>query len=165
MQFQQWLCENELIGRSTLYHGTAGDFDSFDLSFAGERDYGDYGIGVYLSPSATLARMYAYNASKRRSQPPLILKVEHHLQRTANFDDPEFQKQVAAETGAPFPKKLSAGGKQTRPKEESEAITRYLVSQGYDSATAYGGKEIVAYDPSKLQIVDKADPERASYWV
>jgi len=165
MQFRQWLCENEFTGRRIIYHGTAGDFESFDLDFAGERDYGDYGIGIYLSPSATLARMYAYDTAKRRSQPPLVLKVEHHLQKTADFDDPEFQTQVAAATGVPFPKKLTGGGKQTRPRAESEAITSHLTNQGYDSAMAYNGKEIVAYDPSKLRIIEKADPEEAAYWV
>jgi|APSaa5957512622_1039677.scaffolds.fasta_scaffold04208_5 hypothetical protein len=155
MQFHKWFLENELTN-IILYHGTASDFESFDISFSGERDYGDSGLGVYLTPKIILAKMYAWDASRRQNKPAIILSVKHNFQKTANLDSPELQKQIQKATGAPFPKKIQIiNGKQTRPKKESEDIKKYLISLGYDSATAQYGNEIIAYDPSKLQIVDK----------
>lgn len=163
MHFKLWLTEN-VLGRRRLYHGTSGDFDQFDLTYAGTRDYGDFGIGIYLTPSSTLASMYANNAYKENGQEPFVYVVEHNLQNPANFDDPAFVKQVADALDIPFPKKLLPGsGKQSRPKEESLAITKYVTDLGYDSAVGRDGKEIVAYDPSKLRIVEKVPAGEASW--
>lgn len=161
-QFSQWLTQ---IPHGYLYHGTARDFDEFSLDFAGERDYGDHGLGVYLTPSSRLAIIYAYDKAKAIKQPPIIMKVRHSLQKIADLDNPILQTQITNQLKIPFPKVLKAGVTQTRPKEESLAITQYLTSMGFDGATALHGREIVAYDPNKLQIVEKVTQDRFDFLI
>lgn len=159
--FSNWLTT---IPNQTLYHGTARDFDEFSLDFAGERDYGDWGLGVYLSPSSGLARMYAYNKAKEIKQPPIVMRVRHQLQKSADLDSPILQAELTRLFGIPFPKVLK-NGVQTRPKQEAMQITQYLMSQGFDSAKAQYGREIVAYDPNKLQIIEKVTEDRFDFLI
>ena len=150
MNFSTWLNESILSGR-TAYHGTNQIIKQFDKNFFGQRDYGDFGMGVYLSSSERLALNYAYDAAKRGGK-PIVLSIRMNVSKTANFDDADFVNKVAKATNAPFPKIIAAGNNQSRPKEEAENITRFLISLRYDSAVGRNGKEIVVYDPSKLSI-------------
>jgi len=147
------------------YHGTASNFDKFDLDKAGARDYGDFGVGVYLTPSGHLAGMYAYDAAKKTGGEPVVLQVRVRAHKTADFDDVELQKQVAQALGIPFPEKaLNTGlGKQTRPASEAKAITQYMQSLGYDSGLARNGKELVVYDSHDISIEEVHPAADAKY--
>ena len=149
--FKIWL---ESINRK-LYHGTTGNFDNFDINLAGSRDYGDFGLGVYMTPSSTLAISYANSAARTNGQEPMVFVIQHSLQNPANFDDSEFKSKVFESLGIPMDKEINSGQKQTRPKEDAIAISKFVTSLGHDCATARGGKEFIAYDTSKLQIVEK----------
>ncbi len=48
----------------TFYHGTNGDFDSFDPQRAGTVKYSDWGKGIYLTPNAGTADYYRGEAAK-----------------------------------------------------------------------------------------------------
>jgi hypothetical protein len=138
---------------SLFYHGTASDFDAFDLSASGARDFGDFGFGVYLTPSTTMARGYAYASAKRTHGEPKVLTVSVRLHNTADFDDPKLQSQIAETLAIPFPHKaLTTGTRQTRPRSEAIAITDYVRALGYDSGLARNGKELVVYDPRAITI-------------
>ena len=146
------------------YHGTSGDFTEFELSEAGARDFGDFGLGIYLTPSSVLARTYAYASAKKTGREPKVLVVNVRVRKTADVDDPDLQKRIADATGAPFPKRLT-GGPQTRPRSEATAITRFLQSGGYDSALGRGGKELVVFDPHLLSIERSVPAEEAGYLI
>jgi len=126
MRFKEWL-ENQ-----NLYHGTSHEFNNFDLHRAGERDFGDIGVGIYLTFHPRLAQMYAYESAKNSGGEPIVLVIKHTLKNIADLSDEKLLSQITQETGAPFPKKLDLiAGKQTRSHEESLAITHYLKKLGY----------------------------------
>lgn len=145
------------LSRRRFYHGTSYEFTAFDLSKAGARDFGDYGYGVYLTPSARMAANYAWASAKKTKQPAKVIAVTVHLQKTADFDDPAFRTQVFESLGLPVDKALSGSGPQTRPRADSVAITKYMQGQGYDSGLARGGKELVVYD-ARLLTIDEVYP-------
>ena len=151
------------LSRRRFYHGTSTRFGSFDLDKAGARDFGDFGLGVYLTPSSQLAAQYAYASAKRTKGEPVVAVVEVHVHKTADFDDKAFEQQVAEATRVPFPKVLSGPGPQTRPRADAVAITKYLQSEGYDSALARNGKELIVYDVSALRIESVRDAADASF--
>ena len=155
-----WL---QKIASVILFHGTSKKFDSFNLDFAGQRDWGDYGFGVYLSKRRSLAEEYAFEAVRKDKGIPVVYKVLANIHNTAYFGDKEFERQVSKDIDAPFPKTLYPGEPQTRPRNESQGISAYLQSLGYDSATNASGWEIVVFDPNKLKIVGESTPEDDVY--
>lgn len=151
MKFRKWLVESQL-SRQIAYHGTNQVFRSFDRGMFGSRDWGDFGFGVYLSPNDNLARQYALNAVRDRGGEPIVLHVRMMVDNTIDLSDPDTMRQVTKAAGVPTDKVLIPGQPQTRPRKDAEAITNYLINQGYDSAVARNGREIVVYDPSKLRV-------------
>lgn len=146
------------------YHGTSSKFDKFDLDHAGARDWGDFGVGVYLTPSGRLAAMYAYDSAKKTHGEPIILQCKVRARKTADLDDPEMQAQIANALDIPFPHKaIGSGMHQTRPKSEAEAITRYLRSLGYDSGLGRGGKELAVYETDAITIDRTIPAEDGAY--
>jgi|6_EtaG_2_1085325.scaffolds.fasta_scaffold06269_8 GNAT superfamily N-acetyltransferase len=138
-----------------LLHGTSSEFEQFDLSFAGERDWGDFGLGVYLTRSDGVARSYADDAVKAKGGVPVIYEVEADVYNVANMDDPEIWSIISEKTGIIQEKVLIPGEKQSRPEQDSKVISEVLVSMGYDAAKGRNGYEWVVFDPSKIRIVGK----------
>jgi hypothetical protein len=145
------------IAYTRLLHGTAAEFGSFDLSFSGQRDYGDFGYGVYLTPSESMASSYATEAAQKTGGTPVILEVRVTALNFADLDDPSVWAGIEEATGAPKDKELTPGEPQTRPVEDSKAITEFLVSSGFDGAFGRGKNEVVVFDPSLLEVVRKYD--------
>jgi len=145
-----WLQKIAQIG--TLYHGTNKKFDSFDLSFAGQRDWGDAGVGVYLSPSSRLAQSYAYDAVQQNGGEPVIYVVHNSLKNIANEDD---IRRCVDSLNIPFDKDTTVvDGRVSRPQVDSEAITRCMVDNGFDAARLRGPRgEVCVYNISLLKIV------------
>jgi len=133
----------------TLYHGTNKIFDSFDLSFAGARDWGDFGVGIYLSTRSSLACDYAWESVKHNGGNPVVYVIKANLSNVANFN--ELMKGIRS-VGAPEEKDVSymQSGLQTRPEIDSRAITEFMINHGFDSARV--GEQVVVYDPSLLSI-------------
>jgi hypothetical protein len=102
-----------------------------------------------------LARVYARDSAKKSGRDPKVLIVNVRVHKTADLDDPDLQKRLTEELDIPFPKRLSAGRQQTRPKGEALAITRFLKSLGYDSAVGGNGLELVVFDPRNLRIEEE----------
>ena len=122
----------------TLYHGTNKTFDSFDLMFSGERDWGDWGLGVYLSPKPGLAVMYAEEAAKAGGE-AVVYVVEANLSNTAEFH--ELLESILA-VEAPEEKDTTVtDGKQTRPETDSRAIAEHMIGRGFDSAKSRSGDQ------------------------
>lgn len=143
----------------TLYHGTNKSFTSFDISFAGARDWGDFGIGFYLSTSPGLAISYAHDAVKNNGGgEPIIYVIRTNLKNMATFDE---LMEVVRSFGFPKDKELTPGEKQTRPEVDSKSITARMVELGFDGARV--GVQVVVYDGSLLNIVRTVSPERAGY--
>lgn len=145
-----------------LYHGSNQRFQEFDLQFAGRRDYGDLGIGVYLSTETTLAEIYAGETAAKFGGEPIVYLVQCDISKTADFSSNEI-KNGLAQLNIPVEKDTThlIDNKQTRPQQESKMITDYLISQGYDSAMRFDGSgEIVVFDASKIKIISViSDPE------
>lgn len=157
MNFKHWFTENvkwliENTVKKTLYRGTTNNSLSHN-----KRDNGDYGLGVYLTQTA----FYAEDAQKATGKEPIILVIEHTFTSTANFDDHAFSFQLFSSLGIPENKVILPGQPQTRPYNDSLQITKELIRLGYDSAIARNGYEVIAYDESKLRIVDRRSVEDA----
>jgi hypothetical protein len=154
IRFSTWL---ESLYQQKAYHGTNKVFRDFSKEFFGQRDWGDFGVGIYLTESKYLAMQYANDAARVTGE-PIVLSVRLLISNVANFDD-EFASQLSQSINIPFPKIIVAGERQTRPRDEAQKITNYMISNNYDAATARHGKEIVVYDPSKLRIEGYYDKE------
>lgn len=145
----------------SLYHGTNSKFDSFDLSFAGSRDWGDYGVGVYLGTTPRLAISYAHEAVKNNGGVPVVCVVQANLTNIANFD--ELMEGIRS-VGVPQQKDTSQfrdDGMQSRPEADSRGITEFMTSRGFDAARV--NTEVCVYDPSKLSIVRVVSIEEAQW--
>ena len=143
------------IAGKQLLHGTSSEFEEFDLSHAGRRDWGDYGVGVYLTINDTMAKSYAQESAQANGGHPVVYLVDADVSNLAPMDDPELLETVSRETGAPFPKTLTPGEKQTRPQVESQSIRDFLIEAGYDGVIVSNGWECVVFDPSKIKILKK----------
>ncbi len=156
LSFKNWLVESVVLKR-TLYRGTV---QGNNLQ-PNKLDNGDFGLGIYMTTSSVMASSFAQQAAKANRGTPVILVIEHSLKNTANFDDPTFSSQFFEQLGIPENKSIIAGQPQTRPYHDSSRITEELLRLGYDSATARRGMEVVAYDESKLRVVDQKSIEDA----
>jgi len=144
----------------TLYHGTNKSFNSFDISFSGIRDYGDFGIGIYLTPSSTLAIMYADDAVNNNGGEPIIHVVKSNLQNVATTEE---LMEVIHSIEIPENKDLS-DNKQSRSELDSKSITKRMLDLGFDGAIARGDRgEVVIYNSSALEIIRSLSPEEASF--
>jgi len=139
-----------------LLHGTSSNFTEFDLSFAGQRDWGDYGTGVYLTTNDYMARSYAHESAKNHGGNPVVYLVEANVSNLANMDDPNLLSIISQETNAPFPKKLEPGKPQSRPEGESRDIREFLIKLGYDGVIVRD-IEYVVFDPAKIKILKAFD--------
>jgi len=139
--------------QGTLYHGSNKSFDSIDLYFAGLRDWGDYGLGVYLSTTSGLAKMYAEAATQRNGGKQTIHVVKANLRNVASFDE----LMEGIRSNSPLEKEILPGEPQTRPEADSRGITKHMMEMGFDSAMV--GKQVVVYDLSCLEIVKQLSPE------
>lgn len=159
-----WLTK---ISSIRLLHGTSSSFDEFDLSHVGQRDFGDFGYGIYLTKKDGLAKAYAYESAKASGGEPVVLEVIADVTSMADFDDPELFNALTNETGVPAEKELFPGQKQTRPKADSLAIRDFLISRGFDGVYGRGRSEVVIFDSSKLRIVRKfnADSDAIPFWL
>lgn len=137
-----------------LLHGTSSNFTEFDLSFAGRRDWGDFGLGVYLTRSDGLAKMYAQDSVKDYGGDPIVYLVEANVSNLADMDDPNLLSKVSNETSALFPKENKPGEPQSRPEQESRDITELLTRLGYDGVTLNDARECVVFDPAKIKILE-----------
>lgn len=145
----------------SLYHGTNKNFGSFDLSFAGARDWGDFGVGIYLSTRATLAISYAYEAVKNNGGgEPVVYVIKANLSNVASFEElMEAIRSIEVPLNEDFPAHPTGG--QPRSEADSRAITQYMTSHGFDSAMV--GQQVVVYDPSLLSVTRVVSVEDARW--
>jgi hypothetical protein len=70
-EFKRWFGASKVVDEKgeplALYHGTRGDFTSFDLSKFGQTDGGSWGKGIYLSQSPAKASEYARGSDYARA--------------------------------------------------------------------------------------------------
>ncbi len=142
----------------TLYHGTNKTFESFDISFAGARDWGDFGIGFYFSTSPELAISYSYDAAKKSGGEPVIHVIKTNLKNVATFEE---LMEVIRSVGAPEEKDLTPGMAQTRSEAQSRGITERMLELGFDGAMV--GQQMVVYDRASLNIIRSVSPDEARY--
>ena len=145
----------------TVYHGSNKKFNAFDLSFAGARDWGDWGIGIYCSTSPTLAEIYAEEAVQKGGGKPYLYKVRANLR---NIATEEVLYETIESVGLPINKVVIPGEPQTRPEMDSRQITEKMLELGFDAALRRSG-EMVVYDPSALKIVDMVDSSEGYAWL
>jgi len=159
-----WLCRitSGVYQGGSLYHGTNKRFDSFDLNFAGARDWGDFGIGIYLSSSSNLATVYAHEAVKNNGGgEPVVCIVKANLSNIASFDE---LMDCINSIEVPIEKDLTnikSDGLQSRPEIDSRKITECMISRGFDSAQV--GQQFVVYDSSLLSITRVVSTEEAQW--
>lgn len=144
----------------SLYHGTNKNFESFDLTFAGVRDWGDFGVGVYLSTRSTLAISYAYDAAKKNGGEPVVCVVKANLSNMGSFEElMEAIRSIKVPLDEDFPQHPVGG--QPRSIADSQEITEFMTSRGFDSAMV--GQQVVVYDPSLLSITKVVSADEARW--
>ncbi len=161
-QFMNWL--QKISGQSyngTLYHGSNKEFGAFDLSFAGARDWGDYGVGIYASLNPNVAILYARDAAKYGGGEPVVYKVSARLQNVATYDE---LIEAMRSVNVPEEKDVAVtgpSGLQSRPELDSRSITRRMIDNGFDAARV--NAEFVIYEPSALKIERIVSMEDAQF--
>jgi hypothetical protein len=136
--FKRWFVgstqTNEQGQPTELYHGTADDFDTFELASPNRKDNGWLGEGVYLTNDPRLAGSYA-NLKQGDAAPNIM--------------------PVYAVTKNPYQATLEEKGRlQKASKAEINRWTDELKKQGYDGVElgfADGGKEIVVFEPDQVK--------------
>jgi len=126
-----------------LYHGTRSDFEGFDIARAGQNDHGVNGRGVYLTPDASTANVYAQLS--RVGDAPNILPTFARVRNPLELDS------------AMLP----------RNAEESIALTERAKARGHDgivTRTRDGQlNEVIVFDPSNIRSRFAAfDPARSN---
>jgi GNAT superfamily N-acetyltransferase len=91
--FKRWFGDSKVVDENgdplVVYHGTADEFDTFDLDLAGSTDEGDYGSGFYFSDKRSVAERYPRGGAARvisayiRVENPLILRDMSQLDALA----------------------------------------------------------------------------------
>ncbi len=69
--------------RTTLYHGTCRDFESFDVTKSGETtgNNGDFGYGVYFTQNKSLATDYVRDKNNNFANEGNIYEVKINTQK------------------------------------------------------------------------------------
>lgn len=158
LKFAQWLEEVSIqqlpgeIGPAinlTAYHGTLGNFQSFDISKLGSTtDFGTLGAGIYLSSDREVAASYARMAYKKHmpETSPRMMTVQVNLQKPFYVDARNRVLRNHFEGDA---------------KQQSVALTNIMKANGVDAIILTpDNTEICVFDPSKIKIVDNAEMER-----
>ena len=94
----------DIVGRpqtgKTFFHGTAANFKNFDISKSGTVRSGDFGKGVYLTPSKGIADSYRADAVKRTD--PRLTKafeefreIERNLPPVSEFNSTPAYNEVS----------------------------------------------------------------------
>ncbi len=130
-------------GVALLYHGTNGDRATLSSDKAGQRDFGNLGVGVYLSDSPELADRYAQATTEAHGGTPHTLNVVAHLTKTFDFGNKHSLAALSNATGVSFP--ISANDKSSSAK-----VAEYLTGAGYDSGKL--GSEYVVYNSAKIHV-------------
>jgi len=144
--FWRWFGDSKVVdaeGRPlVVYHGTDKDFDAFDVSRAGEKDSGWYGVGLYTTADPETASAYSVYDEMRDGSPTTGANV--------------LPVYVALRNPYIWPKDHPAG----KNRAESAAITAELKSQGFDGvvvsneyqAPEYAAfHEVVALSPTQIK--------------
>lgn len=133
-----------------LYHGTAANFDAFDLSRGGATSRSDVGqVGVSVARNPEVANEFAELAARRTHGDPSVLPLLHRAER---------------------PARITLDGSETN--LEVAATLREAWDRGYDAVllknyTTPGGRTgediIIVKDPSQLRSPQAAfDPAQRS---
>lgn len=133
-EFKRWFGDSKVVdaeGRPlVVYHGTRGDFDTFDAGRQGQSDFGASGRGFYFSQDPGSANLYA-NLSPGEGAPN-IMPVYVALQNPY-------------EMGALLP----------QDEAQSTLLTERLKAEGYDGIIVRGADgvldEIVAFRPEQIK--------------
>lgn len=131
------------------FHGTAGDFESFDLDHKDLYDNGWLGAGVYLTDSKVHAEVYASKKSRRTKQPKNVMQL--------NVSSSKFLQLTQAD------KRKFA---QDNSRAQADAFTAWAKAQGYEGIVVESGmdwgREIVVFDPNHVSKVQtQAEPTGA----
>lgn len=132
--FYKWFGDSKVVdeqGRPlVVYHGTRGDFDTFDAGRQGQSDFGASGRGFYFSQDPGTANVYA-TLSPADGAPnivPVYLKLENPL-----------------ELGAMLPQN----------EEQSRALTEAAKEAGHDGIVVRGADgvldEVVVFRPEQIK--------------
>ncbi len=166
-----------------LYHGTANDFENFDIEKSGTVQYGDWGKGIYLTKSKAQANQYRIDAVKKMSE-EYNQAYEDYEQTYEQFKNAKFETQEKKELDSLSNiklKKFQDIGKKLNTTKEGKIIVvkvkpsakiykydsgditdPYLAeevkSKGYDIALIDEGRwteEYLVVNPDSIEIVDK----------
>lgn len=123
------------------FHGTAGDFNEFDLNHEHRNDTGWLGTGVYLTDKPKLAKIYANNKKARTKLPKQVMRLYTNAN---NFYE------VTQETKDYL--------RTANDKDISDKFTNLVKSLGYDGVILNlggdWGREIVVFNPEQVKFAD-----------
>lgn len=132
--FKRWFGDSRVVDKSgkplVVYHGTRGDFDTFDTARQGQSDFGASGRGFYFSQDPGTANVYA-TLSPSEGAPsiiPVYLAVSNPY-----------------EMGALLP----------RDEAQSHLLTERVKAAGHDGIIVRGADgvidEVIAFRPEQIK--------------
>ena len=141
--FKNWFRKSKLTNPDgtpqVLYHGTADSFDYFDLDHPNRHDSGYAGTGIYLTPNKGLARTYAFNKARKKTDGK-IMELYARLENPKTISDTKKDD-------------IKKGGKTA-----SDGYRDQLIAEGHDGVIVKNAagqvQEIVIFDSYAVKSVD-----------
>jgi len=179
-EFKRWFDDSKVVDKNgeplVVYHGTKGDFSTFDIGRIGSAmgNTGFLGAGFYFTNNDMMAGSYARgraNASEGSNVMPVYLSLQNPLDisgardRYGSFDGP-LPDAVVDVINRALPSKVDgkisygaapvdvqdklASAVESYP-EVARQFTENLKAAGYDGVVFRGGYEIVAFSPTQIK--------------
>lgn len=163
-EFKAWFGDSKVVDENgkplVVYHGTAADIEQFDPQKAGSRtvgipDFGNFGIGVYMTPHKFLADAYAGRGGRAMAlyasvQNPLYISV-------TGAEYTQEVERIADDLGVTAKARWEGSGQKDR--AFAQQFTDLAKAAGYDGVITRDidgnlGAEVVAFDPSQIKSVN-----------
>lgn len=159
--FKAWHADSKVVdgdGRPlVVFHGTAGEFDSFNLNRAGSAiDSGKLGEGFYFSQDPRWAGRYAENAASRADGAPSVMPVYLQMRNPLVLDGPgnvwSKLQAISEQWGIRLPPAIGEG--MAPNPEWSKAFSAEAQARGHDGVvlpSTIGQAEYMVFRPEQIK--------------
>jgi hypothetical protein len=173
--FREWFGDSKVVDEAgaplVVYHGTAGDFDAFDIRKAGAAiDAGKLGEGFYFTQDPRWASRYAENAAKADGAPSVAavhVSLKNPLVLDGGGDLWSRLRSISKEWGIDADPVKDAGN--TPNPLWSRRFTQEAMTRGHDGVilpSRIGQTEYVAFSAGQVKSATgnsgRFDPNSAS---
>ncbi len=158
--FRRWFGDSKVVDKNgdplVVYHGTRGNFDTFDIGKYGKTDGGWYGRGFYFAPSAKDASMYAsVQGTDGANVMPVFLSIKnpYRVDTSGGIAIGAMRDQFRKQFGQKAFDAV-AGTEGNTNTRFSQNVSDWLSTRGYDGVIVTRDgvtREYVAFRPEQIK--------------